>query len=220
MRPTGGYGTWSPHGAIGALEQVIISSRDPEPPPLSYVRVSGGLFRDMMIHDFDLARFVLAEEPVSITAIGSVHVTPEIAALGDVDTAMVLMTTASGVQCHINCSRRAVYGYDQRLEAHGSAGMARSENHSARPGPALHGGQRRRPRAAAALLHRALRRGLPRRAGGLRRRGADRPRTVGDVRGRPPRTGAGGGGHAVAGGRRHGAGSGLTGRAIQGIIVA
>ena len=115
-------------GAIGSLEQVIISSRDPEPPPLSYVRVSGGLFRDMMIHDFDLARFVLAEEPVSITAVGSVHVTPEIAALGDVDTAMVLMTTASGVQCHINCSRRAAYGYDQRLEAHGSAGMARSEN--------------------------------------------------------------------------------------------
>ena len=116
-------------GAIGSLQQVIISSRDPEPPPLSYVRVSGGLFRDMMIHDFDLARFVLAEEPVSITAIGSARVTPEIAALGDVDTAMVLMTTASGIQCHINCSRRAVYGYDQRLEAHGSAGMARSENH-------------------------------------------------------------------------------------------
>ena len=115
-------------GAVGSLHQVIITSRDPEPPPLSYVRVSGGLFRDMMIHDFDLARFVLAEEPVSITAAGSVRITPQLAALGDVDTAMVLMTTASGVQCHVNCSRRAVYGYDQRLEAHGSAGMACSGN--------------------------------------------------------------------------------------------
>ena len=118
-------------GEIGSLQQVIITSRDSAPPPLSYVRVSGGLFRDMMIHDFDLARFVLAEEPTSITAVGSVLITPEIAALGDVDTAMVMMTTASGVQCHINCSRRAVYGYDQRLEAHGSAGMACSENRRA-----------------------------------------------------------------------------------------
>ena len=116
-------------GEIGALHQVLITSRDPEPPPLSYVRVSGGLFRDMMIHDFDLARFVLGEEPVTITAAGSVMITPELAELGDVDTAMVLMTTASGVQCHINCSRRAVYGYDQRLEAHGSAGMVCSANH-------------------------------------------------------------------------------------------
>ena len=116
-------------GEIGALHQVIITSRDPEPPPLSYVRVSGGLFRDMMIHDFDLARFVLGEEPVTITAAGSVMITPELAAIGDVDTAMVLMTTASGTQCHINCSRQAVYGYDQRLEAHGSAGMVCSANH-------------------------------------------------------------------------------------------
>ena len=118
-------------GALGALHQVIITSRDPEPPPLSYVRVSGGLFRDMMIHDFDMARFVLAEEPVSVTAAGSARITPELAALGDVDTAMVLMTTASGVQCHVNCSRRAAYGHDQRLEAHGSAGMACSGNQHA-----------------------------------------------------------------------------------------
>ena len=116
-------------GEIGDLHQVIITSRDPAPPPLSYVRVSGGLFRDMMIHDFDLARFVLGEEPVTITAAGSVKITPELAELGDIDTAMVLMTTASGVQCHINCSRQAVYGYDQRLEAHGSAGMVCSTNH-------------------------------------------------------------------------------------------
>ena len=116
-------------GDIGDLHQVIITSRDPEPPPLSYVRVSGGLFRDMMIHDFDLARFVLGEEPVTITAAGSVMITPELTELGDVDTAMVLMTTASGTQCHINCSRQAVYGYDQRLEAHGSDGMVCSTNH-------------------------------------------------------------------------------------------
>ena len=116
-------------GEIGALHQVLITSRDPEPPPISYVRVSGGLFRDMMIHDFDLARFVLGEEPVTITAAGSVMITPELTQLGDVDTAMVQMTTASGVQCHINCSRQAVYGYDQRLEAHGSDGMVCSTNH-------------------------------------------------------------------------------------------
>ena len=116
-------------GEIGALHQVIITSRDPAPPPLSYIRVSGGLFRDMMIHDFDLARFVLGEEPVSLTAVGSVRITPELAEIGDIDTAMVLMTTASGIQCHVNCSRQAVYGYDQRLEAHGSAGMVCSANH-------------------------------------------------------------------------------------------
>ena len=116
-------------GEIGALHQVLITSRDPEPPPMSYVRVSGGLFRDMMIHDFDLARFVLGEEPVTITAAGSVMITPELAEIGDIDIAMVQMTTASGVQCHINCSRQAAYGYDQRLEAHGSAGMVCSANH-------------------------------------------------------------------------------------------
>lgn len=115
-------------GAIGTLHQLIITSRDPEPPPAEYLRVSGGLFRDMMIHDFDLARFVFGEEPTSITAIGSALVDSAIGALGDIDTAMVMMTTASGAQCHINCSRRSVYGYDQRLEVHGSAGMACSGN--------------------------------------------------------------------------------------------
>ena len=115
-------------GAIGAIHQVIISSRDPEPPPAAYLRVSGGLFRDMMIHDFDLARFVLGEEPTSITAIGTALVDPAIGDHGDVDTAMVMMSTASGVQCHINCSRQAAYGYDQRLEVHGSGGMVCSGN--------------------------------------------------------------------------------------------
>ena len=115
-------------GAIGAIHQVIISSRDPEPPPPAYLRVSGGLFRDMMIHDFDLARFVLGSEPTSITAIGGALVDPAIGELGDVDTAMVMMSTASGVQCHINCSRQAAYGYDQRLEVHGALGMVCSGN--------------------------------------------------------------------------------------------
>ena len=115
-------------GAVGAIHQVIISSRDPEPPPPAYLRVSGGLFRDMMIHDFDLARFVLGEEPTSITAIGSALVDPAVGELGDVDTAMVMMTTESGVQCHVNCSRQAAYGYDQRLEVHGALGMVCSGN--------------------------------------------------------------------------------------------
>ena len=138
-------------GEIGALHQVIITSRDPEPPPMSYVRVSGGLFRDMMIHDFDLARFVLGEEPVTVTAAGSVMITPELADIGDVDTAMVLMTTASGIQCHINCSRQAVYGYDQRLEAHGSNGMVCFRQPPPGPGAPVLGRQRRRPRTVAAF---------------------------------------------------------------------
>ncbi len=115
-------------GAIGVIHQVIISSRDPEPPAAAYLRASGGLFRDMMIHDFDLARFVLGEEPTSITAIGGALIDPAIGDLGDVDTAMVMMTTASGAQCHVNCSRKATYGYDQRLEVHGSGGMVCSGN--------------------------------------------------------------------------------------------
>ena len=117
------------NGSIGTIHQVIITSRDPEPPPATYLSVSGGLFRDMMIHDFDLARFVLEEEPTSITAIGGALVDPSIDELGEIDTAMVIMSTDSGVQCHINCSRQATYGYDQRLEVHGSGGMVCSGNH-------------------------------------------------------------------------------------------
>ncbi len=116
-------------GEIGNIEQVIISSRDPEPPPAAYLEVCGGLYRDMMIHDFDLARFVLGEEPVLVSAIGSVLFDQNAGNLGDVDSAMVLMQTASGKLCHINCSRRAVYGYDQRLEVHGEKGMLLSNNH-------------------------------------------------------------------------------------------
>ncbi|HET7714054.1 MAG TPA: inositol 2-dehydrogenase [Bauldia sp.] len=115
-------------GAVGKVEMVTVISRDPGPPPVSYIERSGGLYRDMMIHDFDMARFLLGEEPVVIHAVGSVLVDPEIGKAGDVDTAMVMMRTASGKLCQISCSRRAAYGYDQRIEVHGSGGMIRAGN--------------------------------------------------------------------------------------------
>ena len=115
-------------GAIGAVEIVTIQSRDPNPPPISYIKSSGGLFRDMMIHDLDMARFLLGEDPVSVFAVGSSLVDPEIGAAGDVDTAAVTLTTASGKICQISNSRRATYGYDQRIEVHGAKGMLRAEN--------------------------------------------------------------------------------------------
>jgi myo-inositol 2-dehydrogenase/D-chiro-inositol 1-dehydrogenase len=115
-------------GAIGAIELVTILSRDPDPPPLDYVKSSGGLFRDMMIHDLDMARFLLREEPVEVHAVASALVDPAIGAAGDVDTAAVLLKTASGKIAQISCSRRATYGYDQRIEAHGSRGMLRAGN--------------------------------------------------------------------------------------------
>lgn len=115
-------------GSIGDLEMVTITSRDPAPPPASYVARSGGLFRDMMIHDFDMARWLLQDDPVEVYATASCLVDPEIGAAGDVDTAMVIMRTAGGQLCHISNSRRAVYGYDQRIEVFGSQGMLRAEN--------------------------------------------------------------------------------------------
>ncbi|MFV2051609.1 inositol 2-dehydrogenase [Aliiroseovarius sp. YM-037] len=115
-------------GEIGDVEIITILSRDPSPPPIEYIKSSGGLFRDMMIHDFDMARFMLAEEPVQIFAVGSSLVDPAIGAVGDVDTAAVTLTTASGRICQISNSRRATYGYDQRIEVHGSNGMLRAEN--------------------------------------------------------------------------------------------
>jgi len=116
-------------GEIGALELLIITSRDPGLAPLSYLKVSGGLFRDMSIHDFDMARFILGEDPIEeIYAAGSVMVDPAVRELGDVDTAMILLKAASGALVHINNSRRAVYGYDQRVEAFGARGMVASEN--------------------------------------------------------------------------------------------
>jgi myo-inositol 2-dehydrogenase/D-chiro-inositol 1-dehydrogenase len=115
-------------GEIGAVEQVVISSRDPAPPPLAYVKVSGGMFRDMTIHDFDMARWLLGEEPVEVFAMGECLVDRKIAVAGDIDSAMVLLRTASDRMCHINNSRRAAYGYDQRIEVLGAKGMLRAEN--------------------------------------------------------------------------------------------
>jgi myo-inositol 2-dehydrogenase / D-chiro-inositol 1-dehydrogenase len=115
-------------GTIGAIEIVSITSRDPGPPPISYIARSGGLFRDMMIHDFDMARFLLGEEPVSVAAMGSSLVDKAIGEAGDVDTAVVILETKSGKVAQISNSRRATYGYDQRIEAHGSKGMLQAGN--------------------------------------------------------------------------------------------
>ncbi len=115
-------------GSIGDIETVTITSRDPSPPPISYIKSSGGMFRDMMIHDLDMARFLLAEDPVEIFAMGACLVDVEIGEAGDADTANVVLKTASGKQVQITNSRRATYGYDQRLEVHGSKGMLRVGN--------------------------------------------------------------------------------------------
>jgi myo-inositol 2-dehydrogenase/D-chiro-inositol 1-dehydrogenase len=113
---------------IGDIELVTIISRDPAPPPVSYIERSGGLFRDMMIHDFDMARFLVGEEFVSVHALGDSLVDKAIGKAGDVDTAAVHMQTASGKIAVITNSRRATYGYDQRIEVHGSNGMLRAGN--------------------------------------------------------------------------------------------
>jgi myo-inositol 2-dehydrogenase/D-chiro-inositol 1-dehydrogenase len=115
-------------GEAGEVEIVKITSRDPAPPPVAYIRTSGGLFRDMMIHDLDMARVLLGEEPVEVFATGSCLVNPEIAEAGDIDTAMVILKTRRGALCHIDNSRRAAYGYDQRIEVFGSKGMLQAAN--------------------------------------------------------------------------------------------
>lgn len=115
-------------GELGEVESVKITSRDPQPPPPAYVKVSGGLFRDMMIHDLDMARYLLPEEPSQVFATGSVLVDKAIGEAGDVDTAMVILRTRSGRLAHIDNSRRAAYGYDQRVEAFGQKGMLQAHN--------------------------------------------------------------------------------------------
>jgi len=116
-------------GDIGDLHQVIITSRDPELPPRGYLEDAGGLLRDMTIHDFDLARYMLGEEPVEVFAVAGALIDPVLGAeLDEVDSAMIVMRTASGMQCHINNSRTAVYGYDQRIELMGTEGMVQSGN--------------------------------------------------------------------------------------------
>ncbi len=115
-------------GEAGSVELVTILSRDPAPPPVSYIERSGGLYRDMMIHDFDMARFLLGEEPIEVHAVGANLVDPAIGKAGDVDTAAVLLRTASGKIAQISNSRRATYGYDQRVEVHGSNGLLAAGN--------------------------------------------------------------------------------------------
>ncbi len=118
-------------GTIGEPEMINIISRDPGAPPPDYIKVSGGIFKDMTIHDFDMVRFLLGEEIDSVIASASVLVDPKIGELADFDSANVILTTASGKQCSISNSRRATYGYDQRIEVHGSLGMVSAENQRA-----------------------------------------------------------------------------------------
>lgn len=115
-------------GEIGKAELLQISSRDPGPPPLEYIKVSGGLFRDMMIHDLDMACWLMNEKPVALSASASSLVDKHIGALGDVDTAIVTLEFESGALAVISNSRRASYGYDQRIEVHGEKGMLQAEN--------------------------------------------------------------------------------------------
>ena len=114
---------------IGELEMLIISSRDPEPPGLDYLNAAGGFFRDTTIHDFDLSRFILTDDPiVEVSAFGDNLFDPNAKKAQDFDTAMFVLKSKAGVMIHINNSRRAVYGYDQRVEAFGSKGMIISNN--------------------------------------------------------------------------------------------
>ena len=115
-------------GRIGTLESLLIVSHDPAPPPIAYVKVSGGLFKDMAIHDFDMARFLLGEEPVEVYASAACLVDPAIGEAGDIDTAKTVLKTASGKICVISNSRRSGYGYDQRVEAYGSKGLLKADN--------------------------------------------------------------------------------------------
>lgn len=115
-------------GQVGDVEMVTVISRDPGAPPADYIKRSGGIFRDMTIHDFDVARWLLGEEVDSVVATGAVLTDPEIGKLGDFDSVNVILQTASGKQAIITNSRRAAYGYDQRIEVLGSAGMVAARN--------------------------------------------------------------------------------------------
>jgi myo-inositol 2-dehydrogenase/D-chiro-inositol 1-dehydrogenase len=117
-------------GEIGRIEQLLITSRDPAPAPAAYIASSGGLFRDMTIHDFDMARFFLGEV-VEVHAIGANLIEPYIAEVGDVDSAVVSLRGASGELCQITNSRRCAFGYDQRVEAFGADGMLSAGNQTA-----------------------------------------------------------------------------------------
>lgn len=117
-------------GEIGQPHILRITSRDPAPPPIEYVRVSGGLFLDMTIHDFDMARYLMGSEVTEVYAAGAVLVDPKIGEAGDIDTAVITLRFANGAIGTIDNSRRAVYGYDQRAEVLGSAGMVMTANNT------------------------------------------------------------------------------------------
>ncbi len=116
------------HGEVGQPHRLHIVSRDPAPPPLAYVKVSGGIFLDMTIHDFDMARYLMGSEVEEVYTVAGVMVDPAIGAVGDLDTALVVLKFANGVIGSIDNSRRAVYGYDQRVEVFGSGGSISTEN--------------------------------------------------------------------------------------------
>ncbi len=116
------------NGMIGKPELVLINSRDPGLPPLSYLEASGGLFRDMSIHDFDMACWLMGQTPVSVLAVGACLVNPEVEAVGDIDTGVITLKFATGAIAVIMNSRRTTYGYDQRIEVHGCNGMLQAEN--------------------------------------------------------------------------------------------
>lgn len=115
-------------GSVGDVHIVKITSRDPGPPPVSYIKVSGGLFLDMTIHDFDMARYISGKQVKEVFAKGTVMVDPEIGKAGDIDTAVITLTFEDDTMAIIDNSRKAVYGYDQRLEVFGNKGMAIAEN--------------------------------------------------------------------------------------------
>ena len=115
-------------GQIGKAELLSVTSFDPAPPPVEYIKVSGGMFRDMMIHDFDMTNFIMGETPVSINASGACLIDPEIGKAGDIDTAVVTLSYADGKLAVIKNSRRAAYGYDQRLELLGADGLLQAQN--------------------------------------------------------------------------------------------
>ncbi len=115
-------------GEIGEPHIMRITSRDPAPPPIEYVKVSGGIFLDMTIHDFDMARYLIEDEVVEVYAVGGVRIDPKIGEVGDIDTAVITLRFRNGVIATIDNSREAVYGYDQRVEVFGSKGMVTAAN--------------------------------------------------------------------------------------------
>jgi myo-inositol 2-dehydrogenase/D-chiro-inositol 1-dehydrogenase len=115
-------------GEIGVPEMLVVTSRDPGPPPAEYIARSGGVFKDMLIHDFDIFRWILGGVAVSVHAAGGTPNMPEVAAAGDISHAAVTLRTRDGALCQINTSRRAAYGYDQRFEVLGSKGLLQAGN--------------------------------------------------------------------------------------------